>query len=131
MNNKNVNKKETVTENATPIQNNNTVNLTIEEQAMNGFYGMPETDIEDADHAATDDLTSKKLITLKKAKESILGFFNYASTFWISSFFLESFPGQKAKRPKTTVIAGTSNGLTINVSSNTPIAVTIPNCTKT
>lgn len=59
MNNKNVNKKETVTENATPIQNNNTVNLSIEEQAMNGLYGMPETDIEDADHAATDDLTSK------------------------------------------------------------------------
>ncbi|MGE6536312.1 DUF4021 domain-containing protein [Bacillus luti] len=55
MNNKNVNKKETVT----LIQNNNTVNLTIEEQAMNGLYGMPETDIEDADHAATDDLTSK------------------------------------------------------------------------
>ncbi|MFL0492333.1 DUF4021 domain-containing protein [Bacillus sp. AFS054943] len=59
MNNKNVNKKETVTEIATPIQNNNTVNLTIEEQAMNGLYGMPETDIEDVDHAATDDLTSK------------------------------------------------------------------------
>ncbi|CAM3934043.1 DUF4021 domain-containing protein [Bacillus luti] len=59
MNNKNVNKKENVTENATPIQNNNTVNLTIEEQTMNGLYGMPETDIEDADHAATDDLTSK------------------------------------------------------------------------
>ena len=31
---------------------------------MNGLYGMPETDIEDADHAASDDLTSK-LITLK------------------------------------------------------------------
>ncbi|MDH4424630.1 MULTISPECIES: DUF4021 domain-containing protein [Bacillus] len=59
MNNKNVNKKETVTEIATPIQNNNTVNLTIEEQAMNGLYGMPETDIEDVDHAATDDLASK------------------------------------------------------------------------
>ncbi len=61
MNNKNINinKKENVIENATPIQNNNTANLTIEEQAMNGLYGMPETDIEDADHAASDDLTSK------------------------------------------------------------------------
>ncbi|MCC2455934.1 DUF4021 domain-containing protein [Bacillus cereus] len=59
MNNKNMNKKENVTENTTSIQNNNTANLTIEEQAMNGLYGMPETTIEDADHAATDDLTSK------------------------------------------------------------------------
>ncbi|HDX9630840.1 TPA: DUF4021 domain-containing protein [Bacillus cereus] len=59
MNNKNINKKETVTENATPIQNNNTANLNIEEQAMNGLYGMPETNIEDADHAVSDDLTSK------------------------------------------------------------------------
>ncbi|PFM07687.1 DUF4021 domain-containing protein [Bacillus anthracis] len=59
MNNKNVNKKENVIENATPIQNNNTANLTIEEQAMNGLYGMPETDLEDAGHAASDDLTSK------------------------------------------------------------------------
>ncbi|HDR5017268.1 TPA: DUF4021 domain-containing protein, partial [Bacillus anthracis] len=48
MNNKNVNKKENVTENATPIQNDNTANLNIEEQAMNGLYGMPETAIEDA-----------------------------------------------------------------------------------
>ncbi|HDR6795438.1 TPA: DUF4021 domain-containing protein, partial [Bacillus thuringiensis] len=52
-------KKENVTENTTSIQNNNTANLTIEEQAMNGLYGMPETTIEDADHAAADDLTSK------------------------------------------------------------------------
>ncbi len=37
----------------------NTANLTSEEQAMNGLYGMPETTIEDADHAVTDDLTSK------------------------------------------------------------------------
>ncbi|MGF2773074.1 DUF4021 domain-containing protein [Bacillus cereus] len=59
MNNKNMNKKENVTENTTSIQNNNTANLTIEEQAMNGLYGMPETTIEEADHAATDDLTSK------------------------------------------------------------------------
>ncbi|AAP26271.1 MULTISPECIES: DUF4021 domain-containing protein [Bacillus] len=59
MNNKNVNKKENVTENATPIQNDNTANLNIEEQAMNGLYGMPETAIEDADHAETEDLTSK------------------------------------------------------------------------
>ncbi|EEL56196.1 MULTISPECIES: DUF4021 domain-containing protein [Bacillus] len=59
MNNKNMNKKENVTENTTSIQNNNTANLTIEEQAMNGLYGMPETTIEDADHAASDDLTSK------------------------------------------------------------------------
>ncbi|HDR8180677.1 TPA: DUF4021 domain-containing protein, partial [Bacillus cereus] len=51
MNNKNMNKKENVTENTTSIQNNNTANLTIEEQAMNGLYGMPETTIEDADHA--------------------------------------------------------------------------------
>ncbi|WP_410986403.1 DUF4021 domain-containing protein [Bacillus cereus] len=58
MNNKNMNKKENVTENTTSIQNN-TANLTIEEQAMNGLYGMPETTIEDADHAAADDLTSK------------------------------------------------------------------------
>ncbi|MGE0994009.1 DUF4021 domain-containing protein, partial [Bacillus sp. GMa5/2] len=28
-------------------------------QAMNGLYGMPETTIEDADHAAADDLNSK------------------------------------------------------------------------
>ncbi|MBJ7959350.1 DUF4021 family protein [Bacillus cereus group sp. N28] len=34
-------------------------NLNIEEQAMNGLYGMPETTIEDADHVVTDDLTSK------------------------------------------------------------------------
>ncbi|WP_208754813.1 DUF4021 domain-containing protein [Bacillus pacificus] len=59
MNNKNVNKKENVIENATPIQNNTTANLNIEEQAMNGLYGMPETAIEDADHTASDDLTSK------------------------------------------------------------------------
>ncbi|RFB61925.1 DUF4021 domain-containing protein [Bacillus thuringiensis] len=59
MNNKNVNKKENVIENAIPIQNNNTANLNIEEQAMNGLYGMPENSIEDADHAAPDDLTSK------------------------------------------------------------------------
>ena len=26
---------------------------------MNGLYGMPETAIEDADHAETEDLTSK------------------------------------------------------------------------
>ncbi|PEQ44758.1 DUF4021 domain-containing protein [Bacillus cereus] len=59
MNNKNMNKKENVTENTTSIQNNTTANLTIEEQAMNGLYGMPETTIEDADHAVADDLTSK------------------------------------------------------------------------
>lgn len=59
MNNKNVHKKETVTENATPIQNDNTANLNIEEQAMNGLYGMPETTIEDADHTETEDLNSK------------------------------------------------------------------------
>ena len=59
MSNKNMNKKENVTENTTSIQNNNTANLTIEEQAMNGLYGMPETTIEDADHASADDLTSK------------------------------------------------------------------------
>lgn len=59
MNNKNINKKENAIENTTPIQNNNTVNLNIEEQAMNGLYGMPETAIEDADHAETENLTSK------------------------------------------------------------------------
>ncbi|MFD5259496.1 DUF4021 family protein [Bacillus wiedmannii] len=59
MNNKNVTKKENVIENTTPIQNNNTANLNIEEQAMNGLYGMPETAIEDADHAVINDLTSK------------------------------------------------------------------------
>ncbi|MDW3036969.1 MULTISPECIES: DUF4021 domain-containing protein [Bacillus cereus group] len=59
MNNKNINKKENIIENATSIQNNNTANLTIEEQAMNGLYGMPETAIEDADHTTSDDLTSK------------------------------------------------------------------------
>ncbi|HFK1765058.1 hypothetical protein AT258_07100 [Bacillus wiedmannii] len=59
MNNKNINKKENVTENAIPIQNDNSANLNIEEQAMNGLYGMPETAIEDADHAVTDDLNSK------------------------------------------------------------------------
>ena len=47
---------------------------------MNGLYGMPETAIEDADHAASDDLTSK-INYIERAKESILGFFNYASTF--------------------------------------------------
>ncbi|MGG0302227.1 DUF4021 domain-containing protein [Bacillus albus] len=59
MNNKNINKKENAIENTTSIQNNNTVNLNIEEQAMNGLYGMPETAIEDADHAETENLTSK------------------------------------------------------------------------
>ncbi|MGZ7149525.1 DUF4021 family protein [Bacillus sp. BC08] len=59
MNNKNINKKENVTENTIPIQNDNSANLNIEEQAMNGLYGMPETAIEDADHAVTDDLNSK------------------------------------------------------------------------
>lgn len=59
MNDKNVNKKENVIENTTSIQNNNTANLNIEEQAMNGLYEMPETTIEDADHVVTDDLTSK------------------------------------------------------------------------
>ena len=92
---------------------------------MNGLYGMPETAIEDADHTTSDDLTSK-INYIEKAQENILGFFNYASTFVsLHSFSKVSWP--KAKRPKTTVIAGTSNGLTINVSSNTPIAVTIPN----
>nr|MBU5223928.1 DUF4021 family protein [Vibrio cholerae] len=52
-------KKKNVTENATQNQNDNTANLNIEEQAMNGLYGMPETAIEDADHAETEDLTSK------------------------------------------------------------------------
>ncbi|MDJ1475407.1 DUF4021 domain-containing protein [Bacillus sp. LS15-K4] len=60
MNDKNVNKKDNTIANNTPIQNNNTtVNLNLEEQAMNGLYGMPETTIEDTDHAVTDDLTSK------------------------------------------------------------------------
>ncbi|MRS27070.1 DUF4021 domain-containing protein [Bacillus sp. RIT694] len=59
MNDKNVTKKDNAIANNTPIQNNNTVNLNVEEQAMNGLYGMPETAIEDADHAVTDDLTSK------------------------------------------------------------------------
>lgn len=94
MNNKNVNKKETVTENATPIQNNNTVNLTIEEQAMNGFYGMPETDIEDADHAATDDLTSK-INYIEKAKESILGFSTMHPLFGFLHSFLKVFLAKK------------------------------------
>ncbi|MGE7861489.1 DUF4021 domain-containing protein [Bacillus mobilis] len=57
MNNKNVNKKENVTKNATPIQNNNNANLNIEEQAMNGLYGMPETAIEDAEQGEAEDLT--------------------------------------------------------------------------
>ena len=61
---------------------------------MNGLYGMPETDIEDVDHAATDDLTSK-INYIEKAKENILGFLNYASTFCISSLFLESFLAKK------------------------------------
>ncbi|PRT19911.1 DUF4021 domain-containing protein [Bacillus wiedmannii] len=59
MNDKNINKKDNAIANNTPIQNDNTANLNIEEQAMNGLYGMPETAIEDADHAVTDDLTSK------------------------------------------------------------------------
>ncbi|WP_212936849.1 DUF4021 domain-containing protein [Bacillus hominis] len=59
MHDKNVNKKENVIENTTSIQNNNTANLTSDEQAMNGLYGMPETTIEDANHAVTADLTSK------------------------------------------------------------------------
>ncbi|EJQ89669.1 MULTISPECIES: DUF4021 domain-containing protein [Bacillus cereus group] len=61
MHDKNENKKLNVIENTTSIHNNNTANLTSEEQAMNGLYGMPETTIEDADHAAADDLTSKNL----------------------------------------------------------------------
>ncbi|MGE7881446.1 DUF4021 domain-containing protein [Bacillus sp. NPDC094077] len=60
MNDKNLNQKENDFENTISIQNNNTANLNVEEQAMNGLYGMPETTIEDADHAVTDDLTSKK-----------------------------------------------------------------------
>ena len=40
---------------------------------MNGLYGMPETDIEDADHAASDDLTSK-INTLKKPRKISLAF---------------------------------------------------------
>ncbi|MCU4992411.1 DUF4021 family protein [Bacillus cereus] len=59
MNDKNINKKDDIIANTTPIPNNNTANLNIEEQAMNGLYGMPETTIEDADHAVTDNLTSK------------------------------------------------------------------------
>ncbi|PEJ98277.1 DUF4021 domain-containing protein [Bacillus toyonensis] len=61
MHDKNENKKLNVIENTTSIHNNNTANLTSAEQAMNGLYGMPETTIEDADHAAADDLTSKNL----------------------------------------------------------------------
>ena len=57
---------------------------------MNGLYGMPETAIEDADHTTSDDLTSK-INYIEKAQENILGFFNYASTFCLSSLFLESF----------------------------------------
>ncbi|WP_242273176.1 DUF4021 domain-containing protein [Bacillus cereus group sp. BfR-BA-01310] len=45
--------------NTTSIQNNNTVNLNVEVQAMNGLYGMSETTIEDVVYAVTDDLTSK------------------------------------------------------------------------
>ncbi|MGH0428241.1 DUF4021 domain-containing protein [Bacillus hominis] len=59
MNDKNVNKKENVIENTTSIQNNNTANLNIKEQAINGLYGMPKTTIENANHAVTDYLTSK------------------------------------------------------------------------
>ncbi len=92
---------------------------------MNGLYGMPETAIEDADHAASDDLTSK-LITLKEPRKVSLAFSTTHPLFASLHSSLKVFR-QKAKRPKTTVIAGTSSGLTINVSSNTPIAVTIPN----
>ncbi|PFM57517.1 DUF4021 domain-containing protein [Bacillus cereus] len=59
MNDKNANQKENVIKNTTSIQNNNTVNLNVEVQAMNGLYGMSETTIEDVDYAVTDDLTSK------------------------------------------------------------------------
>ena len=40
---------------------------------MNGLYGMPETAIEDADHAETEDLTSKinKLHRRKPRKISL------------------------------------------------------------
>ncbi|CAM3804226.1 DUF4021 domain-containing protein [Bacillus paramycoides] len=59
MNDKNANQKANVIKNTTSIQNNNTVNLNVEVQAMNGLYGMSETTIEDVDYAVTDDLTSK------------------------------------------------------------------------
>ena len=94
---------------------------------MNGLYGMPETAIEDADHAETEDLTSKinKLHRRKPRKISLAFLTMHPPFVLLHSFLKVSWP--KAKRPNTTVIAGTSNGLTINVSSNTPIAVTIPN----
>ena len=53
---------------------------------MNGLYGMPETTIEDADHAAADDLTSK-INYIEKAKENILGFLTMHPPF----VFLHSF----------------------------------------
>ncbi|MED0982344.1 DUF4021 domain-containing protein [Bacillus paramycoides] len=59
MNDKNANQKANVIKNTTSIQNNNTVNLNVEVQAMNGLYGISETTIEDVDYAVTDDLTSK------------------------------------------------------------------------
>ncbi|MED0960403.1 DUF4021 domain-containing protein [Bacillus paramycoides] len=59
MNDKNANQKANVIKNTTSIQNNNTLNLNVEVQAMNGLYGMSETTIEDVDYAVTDDLTSK------------------------------------------------------------------------
>lgn len=93
---------------------------------MNGLYGMPETAIEDADHTTSDDLTSK-INYIEKSPGKYPWLFQLCIHF-LSLFTLSrKFPWPKAKRPKTTVIAGTSNGLTINVSSNTPIAVTIPN----
>ncbi|KAA0750248.1 MULTISPECIES: DUF4021 domain-containing protein [Bacillus cereus group] len=32
------------------VTNNNVLGLDLDEQAMNGLYGMPETDIEEKDH---------------------------------------------------------------------------------
>lgn len=32
------------------VTNNNVLGLDLDEQTMNGLYGMPETDIEDKDH---------------------------------------------------------------------------------
>ncbi|ENQ3106540.1 Protein of unknown function [Bacillus sp. 491mf] len=32
------------------VTNNSVLGLDLDEQAMNGLYGMPETDIEDKDH---------------------------------------------------------------------------------
>ena len=83
MNNKNINKKKMLSKTLHLFKIIILPILLSEEQAMNGLYGMPETDIEDADHAASDDLTSK-INYIEKSQGKYPWLFNYTHPLFVS-----------------------------------------------